>query len=124
MGMNVGTLIVDDEEDIRLLLRMTIEAANEGLFVTGEAADGAEALDRVDQVAPRIVVLDQRMPGMTGIETAVELRARHPEIRIVLCSAFLDSRLREQAATVGVDACVGKSDIPRIADTLHQLASA
>jgi YesN/AraC family two-component response regulator len=121
--MSVGTLIVDDEEDIRLLLRMTIEAANEGLFVAGEAADGAEAIERADQVEPTIVVLDQRMPGMTGLETAAELMARRPGQRIVLCSAYLDPELQRAATTMGISACVGKGDIPRIAETLKQLAS-
>lgn len=124
MGMSVGTLIVDDEEDIRLLIRMVIEAANQGLFVAGEAADGAEALERADEVEPAIVVLDQRMPGMSGIETATELRARRPGQRIVLCTAFLDQELQREAESVGISACLGKGDIPRLAATLMELASA
>ena len=62
----LGALIVDDEEDIRALLRVIIDTADEGLFVCGEAGDGHESLDMIDELEPAVVVLDQRMPGLDG----------------------------------------------------------
>src|ERR1051326_8243221 len=51
------TLIVDDEEDMRLLMRSTIEAANEGLTVAGEARNGFEAVEQWREAQPDILVL-------------------------------------------------------------------
>src|SRR5688572_5263230 len=99
---SIATMIVDDEPDIRMLMRMTLDAANEGLFVCGEAADGAEAVDLAGAVGPDVVVVDQRMPGMSGLETAIALRANQPDQRIVLCSAFLDAELRAEGEQVGI----------------------
>ncbi|MBV8387678.1 MAG: response regulator, partial [Acidimicrobiia bacterium] len=85
-----GVLIVDDEEDMRALLRSTIEIANQGLHVAGEAADGEDAVKQWRETRPEIVVLDQRMPGATGLEVAEQILAEHPEQAIILLSAYLD----------------------------------
>src|SRR3954471_19875886 len=77
-------LIVDDEEDMRGLVRATIEVANEGLTVAAEAADGETAVSIVREQHPEVVVLDQRMPGVTGLETARRILDEHPEQAIVL----------------------------------------
>jgi len=68
-----STLIVDDEEDMRFLMRSTIEAANEGLEVTAEASDGFEAVERWREVQPDIVVMDNR--NMSGLEVLQRLAA-------------------------------------------------
>ena len=69
----VRVLIVDDEDDMRALLRNLIEIANDGLSVAGEAADGHQAIHRWREAQPDVVVLDQRMPGVTGLETAFSI---------------------------------------------------
>ena len=120
---DVGMLIVDDEEDIRELIRMAIDMANEGLFVCGEAGDGAEALERVAEMEPHVVVLDERMPGLSGLETAMQLLADHPDQRIVLCSAYLDSDLRRRADDIGITACLPKRDISRIPEVIRMLTA-
>ena len=51
-------LIVDDDNDMRFLVRMMIEAANHGLSVAGEAASGSEAIASIEQERPGVVVLD------------------------------------------------------------------
>src|SRR5947209_10065646 len=81
-------LIVDDEEDMRALVRATIEIANEGLTVAAEAADGESAVDIVRAERPEVVVLDHRMPGISGLDTARRILAEHPEQAIVLFSSF------------------------------------
>jgi DNA-binding NarL/FixJ family response regulator len=120
----IATMIVDDEPDIRMLIRLTLDAANEGLFVCGEASDGQEAVDLATSVSPDVIVVDQRMPGMSGIETAVALRARHPDQRIVLCSAFLDGHLRAEGEQVGIAGFVNKRDIGQLPDVIRSLTAA
>jgi CheY-like chemotaxis protein len=72
----VGALIVDDEDDLRLLVRLMIERHNKGLFVSGEASSGRDAIAQVDVTQPSVVVLDQMMPGMDGVETAARILER------------------------------------------------
>jgi len=119
--MNIGAFIVDDEEDIRSLIRVIIDAADHGLFVAGEAADGEEALKQVDQVDPEVVVIDEKMPGMGGVETATLILKRRPGQRIILCSAFLDAELQERAEAAGIKVCVPKGEVGRIPDKVREL---
>jgi two-component system, chemotaxis family, chemotaxis protein CheY len=115
-------LIVDDEEDMRFLVRAVIEAANHGLAVAGEAENGAEAIERWRADRPEVVVLDQRMPGMTGLETARAILAEHPEQPIILFSAYLDEDMVDAAKEAGIDMCMAKSDYSRLPEALWQLA--
>ena len=118
----VRALIVDDDSDMRFLVRMTIEVANHGLAVAGEAESGAEAIASVEQDPPEVVVLDNRMPGMTGLETARRILADHPEQSIILFSAYLDAQTIAEAEALGVRRCIDKTDVDRIPDALWQLA--
>jgi DNA-binding NarL/FixJ family response regulator len=115
------TLIVDDDEDMRLLLRIMINASNRGLQVVGQAASGEEALVLRRDLDLDVIVLDQQMPGLTGIQTAERLLAQDPDIRIVLYSAFLDSDVREQAERVGVRQCITKGDVSTLIGALREL---
>src|SRR2546423_96797 len=96
------TLIVDDEEDMRLLLRVLINGEDRGLRVVGEAASGEEAITLRPDVCPDVVVLDCRMPGLDGLDTARSLLEDEPDLPIVLYSAFIDSDVTDQAASIGV----------------------
>jgi DNA-binding NarL/FixJ family response regulator len=118
----IPTLIVDDEEDVRSLVRLVVEAANEGLVVSGEAADGNEALEHWREHHPVAVVLDQRMPGMSGLEVAQHMLAENPQQAIILFSAFLDRATREAAQKIGVRACLDKTQVSRLPEELWALA--
>lgn len=115
-------LIVDDEEDMRFLVRAVIEAANHGLSVAGEACDGAEAIERWREQRPEVVVLDHRMPDMTGLEVAERILAEHPGQRIILFSAYLDRDTTAAAARLGVHECLAKTDYGRLPEALWRLA--
>jgi YesN/AraC family two-component response regulator len=117
-----GVLIVDDEEDMRALLRSTIEIANEGLHVAGEAADGDDAMAQWREKRPAIVVLDQRMPGATGLDVAERILAEHPEQAIILFSAYLDPDILDTAARLGIRACMSKREISRVPEALWKYA--
>jgi DNA-binding NarL/FixJ family response regulator len=115
------TLIVDDDEDMRLLLRIMINGANHGLEVVGQAATGEEALVLHRDLDLDVIVLDQQMPGLSGVETAERLLAEDPDMPIVLYSAFLDPDVRQRAARVGIRQCVTKGDVPTLIGALRVL---
>ena len=120
---NGRTLIVDDEEDMRILLRATIEAANQGLSVAGEAGGGEEGLAQWREHRPGIVLLDQRMPDLTGLEVAERILAEAPDQTIVLFSAYLDDATRASALQLGVRECLSKSDFAKVPEVLWRCAA-
>jgi DNA-binding NarL/FixJ family response regulator len=81
----VRVLTVDDQPMFRGVARDVIDATP-GFEAVGEAASGREALAAVDRLAPGLVLLDVRMPGMDGIEVALRLQSSHPETVVVLIS--------------------------------------
>lgn len=83
----VRVLVVDDHAAYRLALAGVLRRAGD-LELVGEAATGEEALDRARELAPDIVVLDVRMPGIGGIAAATRLRAEHPAVLVLLCSSY------------------------------------
>jgi len=120
---SIGALIVDDEEDIRALMRVLIDTADEGLFVCGEAVDGHEGLDLVDELEPAVIVLDQRMPGIDGMETARRIRKKRPHQKMILCSAYLDDDGCAEAAALGIEACLPKAEVTRLPDVLREVVA-
>ena len=119
-------LIVDDEVDIRTLVRAILEASDLGVEVVGEAVDGNDALEVFATLdppeVPDVVILDNRMPGKEGLEVAAEMLAREPRQHIVLFSAYVTPEIEERAAALGVRACVGKSDFALLPQLVVQLS--
>lgn len=76
-------LIIDDEEEIRAWLRVTLEEAG---YVVREAADGNAALRMYDERAADLLILDLVMPNKDGIETAIEIRRRNLNAKIIAMS--------------------------------------
>src|SRR5205814_6018350 len=99
---------------MRALVRATIEVANEGLSVADEAVDGEEAIAKWRHERPEAIVLDQRMPGPTGLQTAERILAEDPDQAIVLFTAFPDRDVVAAAARLGVRACLSKNDLRRL----------
>lgn len=122
--MGIGALIVDDQQDARQLMRVVIEEANGELFVSGEAASGEEAIERISEFDPEVVLLDYVMPVIDGLETARRIRAVRPEQPIIIFSAFVDDELEQRARALGVARCVSKVDFMRIPATMRAVAGA
>jgi DNA-binding NarL/FixJ family response regulator len=121
--VQIPVLVVDDMDDMRALVRLVVRTANEGLVVAGEAANGSEAIDLVDALDPAVIVLDELMPGLGGLETARRILARRPDQRIILFSAYLDDRIREAAREVGITACVSKVDYESLPEVIRAVAA-
>jgi YesN/AraC family two-component response regulator len=83
----VGVLTVDDQEFFLAAAREVIEATP-GFTYAGEASSGSEALELIDrQSGAQLVLVDVRMPGMDGVECAKRMKAKRPELAVVLISS-------------------------------------
>jgi len=110
--MSKHILIIDDEDHIRQMMRLTLEA---GGYVVGEARDGHEGLKLYgDGSAWDGVVLDQRMPGMDGLETLRRLRAGNPSARIIMATAYASIELAVDAMKLGASDFVRKPMTPEM----------
>lgn len=78
-------LIIDDETNIRMMLRMALQKQG---HVVEQAADGPEGLERYRAGDYDLVLLDQRMPGMEGLEVLRDIRTITPEARVIMITAF------------------------------------
>ena len=81
----VRVLTVDDQASFRRVAGEVI-AATDGFESIGEADSGEAALEAVERLAPQLVLLDVRMPGLDGIEVARRLATSHPDVVVVLIS--------------------------------------
>ena len=118
----IRVLIVDDEPDLRLLLRTMLDLDHR-IEIAGEAGDGAEALDRYAELRPDILLLDLRMPVMNGLEVAARVLADEPDQSIILFTAFLDPALIAEATELGVKSVLGKGDIDALTAEILRLGS-
>ncbi len=106
---DVGVLIVDDQPFFRSAAREVVGALP-GFRALAEASSGPEAVAAVGDLHPQLVLLDVRMPGMDGIETARRITAGHPETVVVLISIEDITGVPSNAATCGAAAVIRKQD--------------
>jgi len=92
-------LLIDDEPHIRHMMRLTLEAAG---YQVDEAADGQAGLDRFrDGGEFDAVVLDQKMPGLDGLETLQQIKERKPDACVLMATAFASIELAVDAMRLG-----------------------
>jgi DNA-binding response OmpR family regulator len=112
-------LIVDDEPHIRQMMRLTLEAAG---YQVDEAADGQAGLDRFgDGTGYDAVLLDQRMPGLDGLETLRQIKKRAPDACVVMVTAYASIELAVDAMRLGATDFLRK---PMTPETLRSATAA
>ncbi len=97
----VNVLLVDDHQMFREGIRNRLEKEPD-FHVVGEAASAEEALEMVERTNPTIVLLDIRLPNMSGIEAARILRRRWPNLKIVLLTGYDFDQYVRAAARAGI----------------------
>lgn len=102
-------LVVDDQLVFREVAREVIEATP-AFELLGEAASGRDALVAVDELEPDLVLVDVRMPGMDGIETAAAVTSAHPDVVVVLISVEEPPNIPGGVGTCGAAELVRKRD--------------
>ena len=112
-------LVIDDEAHIRHMMRLTLDAAG---YEVGDAADGLRGLERCGADAVwDVVLLDQKMPGIDGMETLRRLRECAPTTRVIMVTAFASIELAVEAMELGATDFVRK---PMTPDILRQTVAA
>jgi len=107
--MPTRILIADDDATIRLLLRRLLEKEQDWQ-VCGEASNGVEAIEGVDQFEPDIVVMDLAMPVMNGLQAGPEIAKTHPRLPMLLISVQqVSKQLAWEARNAGYRGVVTKS---------------
>jgi DNA-binding response OmpR family regulator len=108
--MSQRVLIIDDEDHVRQMMRLALETSG---YEVGEAPDGSEGLKSYgDGSGWNAVVLDQRMPGMDGLETLRRLRGTNPSARIIMATAYASIELAVDAMKLGASDFVRKPMTP------------
>jgi len=100
-------LIADDHEAVRRGLRSAVLSA--GWDLCGEAVHGQDAVEKVQQLHPDLVILDLSMPVMNGLDAAREIRKKAPNVKIVAFTMHESVQVREQTAMIGFHALAAKS---------------
>jgi DNA-binding NarL/FixJ family response regulator len=113
-------LVVDDSRLMRHCLRTLLEQ-RESWKVCGEASDGQEAIERAQQAAPDIIVLDFQMPKMNGLDAARELRRRLPKIPILMVTLHMSPQLEDQARKIGIRGACDKGNIQCVVEGVDAL---
>ena len=102
-------LLVDDEAHVRLYVRTVVSSL--GFEVVAEAGDGRQALEKFEQVAPDLVLLDLNMPVMDGMSTLKALRERSDEVAILMLTSLASLDVVEECLDLGADYHLRK-DLP------------
>jgi DNA-binding NarL/FixJ family response regulator len=120
----IRVLIVDDQSLVRAGFRMILES-EEGVEVVGEAADGAEALEAVAELAPDVILMDVRMPNVDGLEATrrlLEGKAEGPRV-LILTTFDLDEYVYE-ALRVGASGFLLKDTPPeQLVEAIHVVSN-
>jgi DNA-binding NarL/FixJ family response regulator len=116
-------LLVDDQALMRVGFRLVLESEPD-LEVVGEAADGRVALDQVAALAPDVVLMDVRMPGVDGIEATRRVVAEHPGSRVLVLTTFDVDDLAFAALRAGASGFLLKSARPdELVDAVRTVAA-
>ncbi|MDQ3986662.1 MAG: response regulator [Actinomycetota bacterium] len=115
-------VVVDDHAPIRKSLRQMIELKGP-YIVVGEGSNGAEAVERVEELAPDLVLMDMNMPIMSGAEATRVIKERHPEIKVLALTAFADMSLVSAMVKAGASGYLLKGGSPdELLESLHAVA--
>jgi len=119
----VRIVLVEDNEIFRETLELLLGLRGD-LEIVGSVGTGQEAVDVCTKLLPDVVVVDYRMPGLSGAQTAEAVLRVSPATRVVCLTASVSSAEVEELYTAGAVSCVGKDkELEEIVEAIHTAAS-
>jgi len=104
--------IVDDDSEFRRFLKKFL-ARKPGLKVSGDVASARQALEKVEELDPDLVLMDIRLPGMNGFSASRLLKQKMPDLQIIIMTIFDNPKYKESAVENGAFGYVVKSNLGR-----------
>lgn len=95
-------ILVDDEEEVRKGIIRKIDWETLGFQVVGDAENGQDALEKIEQLEPDVVMTDIRMPYMDGLTLTSWIRQKYPSVKVLIFSGFDDFEYAQQAIKLNV----------------------
>ena len=121
--MTIKVLLVDDSWEVREKLRALL-LMEPDIEMIGEAADGKEALEILEQLPADVVVLDLNLPEISGIETARRIHLDHPNLNLVIISMQSDPHYVKESFRAGVMAYLLKDcAFEELVEAVHTVAA-
>jgi len=112
-------LIVDDQKGVRRLLEELFKKEGWDVRIAG---DGLDAIGKVEEMVPDLILMDVKMPNMNGLEATQEIMLRNPGIPIIMMTAYGEIEVVKQALDAGVKRCISKPfDIVMLRDMVDKL---
>jgi two-component system response regulator YesN len=97
----IKLLVIDDEQDIREGLKCSIDWEENDILIVGDASNGLEALDIINNTFPDIILVDIRMPLMNGLQLIESISSTHPYIKAIIISGYDDFIYAKKALSLG-----------------------
>ena len=107
--LTLSVYVCDNYGALRDLIRFSLED-DRRIKVVGEAEDAITCVRELPEVRPDVLVLDLRMPGVTGLEAVPQIRAASPDTRIVVYSQYIDAQTEAELREAGVEAWLRKDE--------------
>ena len=108
---NIRVILADDHVVVRIGIRNLLSRSPD-IVVVGEASNGLEAIQLVDELAPDVLLLDMEMPIMDGVEVARQLRKKKSPVRILALSAYNDKQYILSMFDQGASGYLTKDEAP------------
>ena len=119
---DIRVLIVDDHPVVRTGIRNMLEPAV-GISVVGEASTGSEALQMIESLQPQVVLLDMKLPDMSGIEVIKQIYETKSKSRVLGLSSYDDREFISQLLNYGASGYLLKEEVPEyIIDAVRGVA--
>jgi DNA-binding NarL/FixJ family response regulator len=99
-GVSFKVMLVEDDDGFRRSLAGLLMSRFPSI-VLGEAADGAEAMEKVESFLPQLIFMDIKLPGQSGLEVTRRIKALYPDINVIMLTSYDFPEYREAARASG-----------------------
>ena len=108
--LNLRALIVEDNAFFREVLKEKLQTASSSMAID-EAAEGSEALQKVEALRPELVFMDIRLPGENGLRIAQKIKAKYPNTKIIFLTSYDSLEYRDAAIRSGASCYISKDSL-------------